>query len=80
MCHPWPGYNICEAFSSLRRIYKVSIELGELRTVSERGPASIAIGQEIVQTELKKLEFSSTVEDAVRRAYDKLDSYHMDQS
>ncbi len=61
-------------------IYKMSLELGEHRVITGRGPASIAIGPEIIQPELKKSEFSRFVEDTVRRAYADLDGYHLHQA
>ncbi len=66
--------------STVSIIYKVSTELGESRSISSRGPASIAIGPEIIQPGFKRLEFSRFVENAVKTAYDDLDDYHMHQN
>lgn len=61
---------------------QVNKELGERRQ-ADRGPASIAFGEEVVpapgQEALSKAEFVSIMEDRVREEYAKLDEHHEQQ-
>ncbi|CAM9777873.1 unnamed protein product [Laminaria digitata] len=61
---------------------QVNKELGERRQ-ADRGPASIAFGEEVVpapgQTKMPKDEFLALMEKRVKQEYDQLDNYHSSQ-
>lgn len=60
---------------------KVNKELGERRQ-ADRGPASIAFGEEVVATDGGKMpmeEFVELMEERVRAEYAKLDTFHAAQ-
>jgi hypothetical protein len=56
----------------------VNKQLGEARS-AKRGPASIAIGAEILGDGVDRVEFTATVENAVKDAYSELDAWHASQ-
>lgn len=62
-----------------KRSVQVNKELGERRQ-ADRGPASIAFGEEVVpepgQDKMEKGEFLALLETRVKDEYAKLDSHH----
>lgn len=62
---------------------QVNKELGERRQ-TDRGPASIAFGEELATGEgeqkMDKDEFVTVMEQRVREVYGKLDAYHAAQA
>ena len=64
------------------RLLQVNKELGERRQ-ADRGPASIAFGEEVLpppgQKNMPKDEFVALMEKRVKQEYEQLDNYHSSQ-
>lgn len=63
----------------MKLLFQVSKELGERRQ-ADRGPASIAFGEEVVpapgQKKMPRDEFVAVMEERVKHEYAELDNYH----
>lgn len=73
---------VTHPFAACRRLLQVNKELGERRQ-ADRGPASIAFGEEVLpppgQKKMPKDEFVALIEERVKQEYEQLDNYHSSQ-